>query len=112
MSATECISMTASSGTLSATGILSSNLGFPRIGRYRELKQTLENFWSGAIGPQELHKTAAALRARHWYAQQKAGIDHVPSNDFSFYDQMLDTIVMLGAVPKRFGHQGGVTMVS
>jgi 5-methyltetrahydropteroyltriglutamate--homocysteine methyltransferase len=90
-----------------STGILSANLGFPRIGRYRELKQALENFWSGAIDAQELQKIAAAMRARHWHAQQMAGIDHVPSNDFSFYDQMLDTIVMLGAVPERFRHQGG-----
>ena len=47
------------------------------------------------------------LRARHWSLQQKAGIDHIPSNDFSLYDQMLDTIAMLGAVPPRFGHSGG-----
>ena len=87
--------------------ILSANLGFPRIGHHRELKQALENFWSHGIGAQDLRKIAAALRARHWFAQQRAGIDHIPSNDFSLYDQMLDTIVMLGAVPERFGHRGG-----
>jgi 5-methyltetrahydropteroyltriglutamate--homocysteine methyltransferase len=87
--------------------ILSANLGFPRIGSHRELKQALENYWSGAAGPEALAKVAAALRARHWFVQQKAGIDHIPSNDFSFYDQMLDTIAMLGAVPPRFGHGGG-----
>jgi len=89
------------------TSIHSANLGFPRIGRYRELKQALENFWSGAIAIGELKKIAAALRARHWFAQARAGIDHIPSNDFSLYDQMLDTAVMLGAVPARFGHPGG-----
>ena len=89
------------------TSIHSANLGFPRIGRYRELKQALENFWSGAIALGELNKIAAALRARHWFAQARAGIDHIPSNDFSLYDQMLDTAVMLGAVPARFGHPGG-----
>ena len=89
------------------TSIHSANLGFPRIGRYRELKQALENFWSGAIAIGELNKIAAALRARHWFAQARAGIDHIPSNDFSLYDQMLDTAVMLGAVPARFGHPGG-----
>ena len=52
-------------------------------------------------------QTAASLRARHWVLQQKAGMDHIPSNDFSLYDQMLDTIAMLGAVPPRFGHKGG-----
>jgi 5-methyltetrahydropteroyltriglutamate--homocysteine methyltransferase len=87
--------------------ILSANLGFPRIGRHRELKQVLENFWSGAIGIDKLNAVAAALRARHWLAQALAGIDHIPSNDFSLYDQMLDTAVMLGAVPARFGHPGG-----
>src|SRR5882757_210294 len=87
--------------------ILSANLGFPRIGRQRELKQALESYWSGATDSATLNRTAASLRARHWFAQQKAGIDHIPSNDFSFYDQMLDTIAMLGAVPPRFGHRGG-----
>lgn len=87
--------------------ILSSNLGFPRIGVRRELKAALESYWSGATGAEALHAVAASLRARHWFAQQKAGLDHIPSNDFSLYDQMLDTIAMLGAVPPRFGHHGG-----
>jgi 5-methyltetrahydropteroyltriglutamate--homocysteine methyltransferase len=87
--------------------ILSANLGFPRIGSHRELKQALESYWSGATGAEELLRTAQFLRARHWFTQQKAGIDHIPSNDFSLYDQMLDTIAMLGAVPPRFGHTGG-----
>lgn len=87
--------------------ILATNLGFPRIGSHRELKAALESYWSGASGADTLHKTAASLRARHWFAQQKAAIDHIPSNDFSLYDQMLDTIAMLGAVPPRFGHGGG-----
>ena len=87
--------------------VLSANLGFPRIGSHRELKQALEGYWSGATDRDALIRTAASLRARHWFAQQKAGIDHIPSNDFSFYDQMLDTVAMLGAVPARFGHRGG-----
>jgi len=87
--------------------ILSSNLGFPRIGSRRELKTALESYWSGAIDGEALRATGASLRARHWFAQRKAGLDHIPSNDFSFYDQMLDTIAMLGAVPPRFGHVGG-----
>ena len=91
---------------LSAT-ILSGNLGFPRIGAHRELKSALEKYWSGAIGAEALAITAASLRARHWFVQQKAGIDHIPSNDFSLYDQMLDTIALLGAVPERFGHKSG-----
>src|ERR1700744_4692059 len=87
--------------------VLAANLGFPRIGSHRELKKALEAHWSGASSAEELLKTAASLRARHWFVQQKAGIDHIPSNDFSLYDQMLDTIAMLGAVPPRFGHTGG-----
>jgi 5-methyltetrahydropteroyltriglutamate--homocysteine methyltransferase len=87
--------------------ILATNLGFPRIGSHRELKTALESYWSGASPAEDLLGTAAALRARHWILQQKAGMDHIPSNDFSLYDQMLDTIAMLGAVPPRFGHRGG-----
>ena len=87
--------------------VLATNLGFPRIGSHRELKKALESFWSGASSADELQKTAATLRARHWVLQQKAVLQHIPSNDFSLYDQMLDTIAMLGAVPERFGHAGG-----
>jgi 5-methyltetrahydropteroyltriglutamate--homocysteine methyltransferase len=87
--------------------ILATNLGFPRIGSHRELKVATESYWAGKSTADELLKTAASLRARHWVVQQKAGIDHIPSNDFSLYDQMLDTIVMLGAVPPRYGHKGG-----
>jgi 5-methyltetrahydropteroyltriglutamate--homocysteine methyltransferase len=87
--------------------ILATNLGFPRIGSRRELKTALERYWSGAGNAEDLRATAASLRARHWFAQQKAGLHHIPSNDFSFYDQMLDTIALLGAVPPRFGHAGG-----
>src|ERR1700760_1246628 len=65
MSPSECIAM-----------ILSANLGFPRIGSRRELKQALESFWSGATGADALVRTAQALRARHWFVQQKAGISH------------------------------------
>src|SRR5215813_9197921 len=95
------------SSTILSTNILAANLGFPRIGAHRELKTALEKYWSGATNADALAITAASLRARHWFVQQKAGIDHIPSNDFSLYDQMLDQIAMLGAVPERFGHKGG-----
>jgi len=87
--------------------ILATNLGFPRIGSRRELKTVLESYWSGVSSAESLRATAASLRARHWFAQQKAGLHHIPSGDFSLYDQMLDTIVLFGAVPPRFGHRGG-----
>jgi 5-methyltetrahydropteroyltriglutamate--homocysteine methyltransferase len=93
--------------TTPASKILSASLGFPRIGAHRELKAALESHWNGRSSAEDLKAAAAALRARHWLIQQKAGIDHIPSNDFSLYDQMLDTIVLLGAVPERFGHKGG-----
>ena len=86
--------------------ITSSTLGFPRIGAHRELKKAVEAYWAGDRSKADLHDTARTLRLRHWQQQQEAGIDHIPSNDFSFYDQVLDTIAMVGAVPPRFGWDG------
>ena len=80
----------------------SSNLGFPRIGLRRELKKALESYWKGDGDAAALHATAAELRARHWRLQRDAGIDIIPSNDFSLYDHVLDTAVLLGAIPPRF----------
>ncbi|MBD3808656.1 MAG: 5-methyltetrahydropteroyltriglutamate--homocysteine S-methyltransferase, partial [Epsilonproteobacteria bacterium] len=76
--------------------------GFPRIGEKRELKFALEDFWSGKISFDELNIVAKKLKQKHWNYQKKAGIDFISSNDFSFYDNMLDTSVMLGAIPDRF----------
>jgi 5-methyltetrahydropteroyltriglutamate--homocysteine methyltransferase len=77
-------------------------LGFPRIGEQRELKKALEAFWSGKTEFSEVERVASELKARHWSYQKEAGVDFISSNDFSLYDNMLDTAVMLGAVPKRF----------
>lgn len=77
-------------------------IGYPRIGADRELKKALEAYWSGKIGLDELQKTSSALRAEHWTCQKEAGIDLISCNDFSWYDNMLDTAVMLNAVPSRF----------
>ena len=85
----------------------SANLGFPRIGADRELKKTVEAFWKGNVSETELLATAAELRKIHWMLQKDAGIDYIPSNDFSLYDQMLDTTAMLGAIPERYGFSGG-----
>ena len=87
--------------------IKSANLGFPRIGADRELKKTVEAFWKGNVTESELLEKAAELRKVHWQLQKDAGIDYIPSNDFSLYDQMLDTTAMLGAVPERYGFSGG-----
>ncbi|MCD7060202.1 5-methyltetrahydropteroyltriglutamate--homocysteine S-methyltransferase [Pelagibacterium xiamenense] len=81
---------------------VSANLGFPRIGAHRELKKALETYWKGETGISDLSATAAQLRARHWHLQKEAGIDVIPSNDFSLYDHVLDTSVLFGAIPRRF----------
>ena len=86
---------------------IASNLGFPRIGRNRELKRAVEAYWAGRSEREELLETAARLRRQHWTLQRDLGIDYIPSNDFSLYDQVLDTAAMVGAVPARFGHEGG-----
>lgn len=76
--------------------------GYPRIGEKRELKFALENYWSGKSDLAALETTARELRSRHWQAQRCAGIDTISCNDFSYYDTMLDTCIMLGAIPQRF----------
>ncbi len=83
--------------------LTTASLGFPRIGRQRELKFALEGYWSGRRSEDDLQKTAAGLRAEHWRLQESAGIDVIPSNDFSLYDQVLDALVLIGATPERFG---------
>lgn len=82
--------------------VLACNLGFPRIGSKRQLKKGLEDFWSGKIGEEELVEIGRKIRSANWQLQSEAGLDHIPSNDFSFYDHVLDTAVMLGIVPDRF----------
>lgn len=79
-----------------------ANLGFPRIGPRRELKTAVEAYWAGKIDRAQLLETAKGLRAAAWDRQKAAGIDVIPSNDFSFYDQVLDTSVMLGAIPDLY----------
>jgi 5-methyltetrahydropteroyltriglutamate--homocysteine methyltransferase len=96
--------------SLSPTANLkTANLGFPRMGRQRELKFALESFWAGKRTESELLEVARSLRAEHWKFQQAAGLDFIPSNDFSLYDQVLDALVLVGATPERFG-SGTVTL--
>ncbi|MBG0790045.1 MAG: 5-methyltetrahydropteroyltriglutamate--homocysteine S-methyltransferase [Desulfovibrionaceae bacterium] len=84
-------------------------LGFPRVGINRELKWALERHWRGEIPETELVAEADALKRRHWRIQANAGLDLLPVGDFSLYDHVLDTMVMLGAVPARFGRSSGPT---
>ena len=85
---------------------LSNVLGFPRIGPQRELKSATESYWSGDRSIEDLLGTAKELRAANWKLQRDAGIDLIPSNDFSLYDQVLDTVAMVGAVPARYEWDG------
>ncbi|NMM99686.1 5-methyltetrahydropteroyltriglutamate--homocyste ine methyltransferase [Bifidobacterium sp. DSM 109958] len=82
--------------------VLTSVSGFPRIGQNRELKKIIEGYWKGANDIDAVRATAKELRARHWKLQQAAGIDLIPSNDFSYYDQMLDTAILLNVIPQRY----------
>lgn len=84
-------------------------LGYPRFGAKRELKRALEGYWAGRITAADLLESAKELRLRHWRLQQSAGIDVIPSNDFSLYDHVLDTTCMVGAVPKRYTQQEDLT---
>ena len=80
--------------------------GYPRIGSSRELKVAVEQYFRGKMAPEALLETGSRLRRTHWQKQMEAGIDGIPSNDFSFYDQMLDTAVLLNAVPQRYRDLG------
>ena len=77
-------------------------LGFPRIGRNRELKKAEESYWNGKKSIEELLDAARSIRLENWQIQSKAGVSFIPSNDFSFYDQVLDQTLALGAVPERY----------
>ena len=77
-------------------------LGYPRVGAGRELKKAEESYWTGKISKQELLDIAAHIRKQNWQLQKEAGVDLIPSNDFSFYDQTLDLSLALGAIPERY----------
>lgn len=79
-----------------------SVIGFPRIGTLRELKFASEKYFRKEISEEQLKETAKELRKTHWNMQKNAGIDIISSNDFSFYDTVLDTAVLLNIIPKRY----------
>jgi 5-methyltetrahydropteroyltriglutamate--homocysteine methyltransferase len=82
--------------------MFTNNLGYPRIGSGRELKKACENYWSGKITGDELLTVGRTLRLQNWQLQKEAGIDLIPSNDFSLYDQVLDLSFTVGAIPPRY----------
>ncbi len=87
---------------------LAHNLGFPRIGRDRELKKALEAFWKGELDESGLRAVGSALRAAHWQLQKDAGIELLPVGDFAWYDQVLTHSLMFGVVPQRFRPASGL----
>ncbi|CAI0452380.1 unnamed protein product [Linum tenue] len=82
-------------------------VGYPRMGPKRELKFALESFWDGKSSAEDLQKVSKDLRSSIWKQMAEAGIKYIPSNTFSYYDQVLDTTAMIGAVPPRYGWKGG-----
>lgn len=82
--------------------MIKNNLGYPRIGGKRELKKACEQYWSGSIDRNELFHAAKKIQEENWKLQLDAGIDLVPCNDFSFYDQVLDMSLLLGVIPQRY----------
>ena len=81
-------------------------LGYPRIGQDRQLKKATESYWKGEISLDVLKEAGAKIRKENWLKQQDAEMDFIPSNDFSFYDQMLDMSCLVGNVPSRFPWDG------
>ncbi|KAF2466894.1 cobalamin-independent methionine synthase [Lindgomyces ingoldianus] len=82
--------------------VQSSVLGFPRMGANRELKKANEAYWADKLSRDDLLKEAKRLRLEHWKIQKDAGVDIIPSNDFAFYDHILDHIQMFNAIPERY----------
>lgn len=89
------------------TKVLSSNIGYPRIGGLREWKRALESFWSGTITEEELLQRTEELRLANLKKQQDLGIDLIPVGEFSLYDHVLDASTSFGIVPERFEYAGG-----
>ncbi|KAH0366327.1 cobalamin-independent methionine synthase, partial [Aureobasidium melanogenum] len=86
--------------------VQSSILGFPRMGRLRDLKKANEAYWAGKLSRDDLLAEGKRLRGEHWKIQKDAGVDIIPSNDFAFYDHVLDHIQMFNAIPERYSRHG------
>ncbi|MEX2231077.1 MAG: 5-methyltetrahydropteroyltriglutamate--homocysteine S-methyltransferase [Cyclobacteriaceae bacterium] len=82
--------------------MIAHNLGYPRIGSHRELKKACELYWSGKTTHKNLLQVGRNIRQENWMLQKQAGIDLIPSNDFSFYDQVLDMSLTVNAIPERY----------
>lgn len=82
--------------------MLKNNLGYPRMGSHRQLKKACEQYWAGSISSSELFLVARKIKEENWQLQINSGIDLIPCNDFSLYDQVLDMTLTLGAIPQRY----------
>ena len=82
--------------------MLTQNLGYPRIGGQIQLKKAIENYWAGKIDQDELNETAHEIREENWQTQLDAGIDLIPCDDLSFYDQVPDTSLFLGVIQEIY----------
>jgi len=82
--------------------VQSAVLGFPRMGKLRDLKKATEAYWADKLSKEELLAEGRRLRLEHWKLQKDAGVDIIPSNDFAYYDQVLDHIQMFNAIPERY----------
>ena len=89
------------------TNVISSNLGYPRIGKKREWTRALEGYWNKQLSEKELLEKTDAIRFANLKKQKEIGIDLVPVGDFTLYDHVLDTSAMFGVVPDRFNYDGG-----
>ncbi|MER5932541.1 5-methyltetrahydropteroyltriglutamate--homocysteine S-methyltransferase [Streptomyces sp. NPDC002054] len=87
--------------TSAATGAQATVYGYPRQGQNRELKKAVEGYWKGRVTAEALRETAAGLRRDTWQQLAEAGLHELPTGDFSYYDHVLDTSVMVGAIPAR-----------
>ena len=81
-------------------------IGYPRIGNLRELKFASEKYFRGEITSVELEQTAKAIRLYNLGLQKNSGLDLIPSNDFSFYDGILDTAFLLNVIPEKYASLG------
>ena len=87
--------------------MLTNVLGYPRMGAHRELKRAVESFWKGEIDSATLKQITSQIKRENWLMMQKAGVDLIPSGDFSLYDHMLDMTLTVGAIPARYDNLRG-----
>jgi 5-methyltetrahydropteroyltriglutamate--homocysteine methyltransferase len=84
-----------------------TTLGYPRVGQGRAYKWMLEDFWAGKTGRETLQNQALQRENECWQIQREVGINCISAGDFSLYDHVLDTSIMLGCIPERYGWDGG-----